>query len=130
MLKDIEKFGEKVGIAFQIQDDILGIFSKEMKKNKDSDIKEFKQTILYSYVINTKYKDEFMKYYGNENLKEKDIEIVKEILVKSKAYDYAINMMNDFYDEGINILNNISWISDDKKDLIEGFIEYLRNRKK
>ena len=101
-----------------------------MKKNKDSDIKEFKQTILYSYIINTDYKDEFMKYYGNEKLKEKDIETVKEILVKSKAYDYAINMMNKYYDEGIKYLNKISWIKKDKKSLIEGFIEYLRNRKK
>ena len=37
MIKDIEKFGEKVGIAFQIQDDILGIFPNEMKRNKGSD---------------------------------------------------------------------------------------------
>ena len=130
MISDIEKFGEKVGIAFQIQDDILGIFSNEMQKNKDSDIKEFKQTVLYSYVINTDYKDEFMKYYGNESLAEKDIETVKDILIKSKAYDYAINMMNDYYDEGIKLLNEISWIKEDKKILIEGFIEYLRNRKK
>ena len=129
-VRNKSKACEKVGIAFQIQDDILGIFSNEMQKNKDSDIKEFKQTILYSYVINTDYKDEFMKYYGNEKLAEKDIETVKDILIKSKAYDYAINMMNDYYDEGIKLLNEISWIKEDKKILIEGFIEYLRNRKK
>lgn len=129
-IKDIEKFGEKVGIAFQIQDDILGIFPNEMKRNNGSDIKEFKQTILYSHVINTKYKDEFMNYYGKDNLTEKDIEQVKEILVKANSYDYANNMMNDLYNEGISILKNISWINKDKKELIEGFIEYLRSRKK
>lgn len=130
MINDIESFGTKVGIAFQIQDDILGIFSNEMQKNKDSDIKEFKQTILYSHIINTDYKEEFLKYYGNESLKEKDIEKVKELLIKSKSYDFAINMMNELYDEGIKLLNKIDWIKKDKKDLIEGFIEYLRNRKK
>ena len=99
MIKDIEKFGEKVGIAFQIQDDILGIFPNEMKRNKGSDIKEFKQTILYSHVVNTKYKDEFIKYYGNENLTDEDIDKVKEILIKSKSYDYANDMMNELYNE-------------------------------
>ena len=94
-LKGIEEFGEKIGIAFQIQDDILGIYSDAMEKNKDSDIKEFKQTILYSHIVNTKYKEEFLKYYGNDNLKENDIEIVKDLFKKSGSYDYANDMMKD-----------------------------------
>ena len=129
-LKEIEEFGEKIGIAFQIQDDILGIYSDAMEKNKDSDIKEFKQTILYSHIINTKYKEEFLKYYGNDNLKENDIEIVKDLFKKSGSYDYANDMMNKYYDEGLKVLNSIKWINKDKKDLLEGFVEYLRVRNK
>ena len=129
-LKGIEEFGEKIGIAFQIQDDILGIYSDAMEKNKDSDIKEFKQTILYSHIINTKYKEEFLKYYGNDNLKENDIEIVKDLFKKSGSYDYANDMMNKYYDEGLKVLNSIKWINKDKKDLLEGFVEYLRVRNK
>ena len=129
-IKEIEEFGEKIGIAFQIQDDILGIYSDAMEKNKDSDIKEFKQTILYSHIINTKYKEEFLKYYGNDNLKENDIEIVKDLFKKSGSYDYANDMMNKYYDEGLKVLNSIKWINKDKKDLLEGFVEYLRVRNK
>ena len=129
-LKDIEKFGEKIGIAFQIQDDILGIYSDAMEKNKGSDIKEFKQTLLYSHIITTPYKDEFLKYYGDINLNEKEIEIVKDLFKKSGSYDYAYEMMNKYYDEGLKELNSIKWINDDKKELIEGFVEYLRIRNK
>ena len=129
-LKEIELFGEKVGIAFQIQDDILGIYSDEMGKVKGTDIKEFKQTILYSHIINTEYKDELMNYYGKNDISEQNISKVQELFRKSKSYDYAINKMNNLYDESIEILNNIKWIKEDKKDLLRGFVEYLRTRNK
>ena len=129
-IKDIEIFGTKVGMAFQIQDDVLGIYSNETGKVKGTDIKEFKQTILYSHIINTKYKDELMKYYGNIDISEKNITSVQELFKKSGSYDYAINMMNKMYDEALDSLNTISWIKEDKKDLLRGFVEYLRKRKK
>lgn len=129
-LKDIEKFGELIGIAYQIQDDLLGIYSEEMGKVKGSDIKEFKQTILYSYTCNTEYKDKLLKYYGKPNLTEENIKEVQKIFEISGAKEYAENMMNNMYDTSLNILNNISWIKEDKKDLLRGFIEYLRTRNK
>lgn len=129
-LKDIESFGEKVGIAFQIQDDILGIYSDEMGKVKGSDIREFKQTILYSHIINTEYKDEFMKYYGKEDIKEDNIKKVQSLFVESGSYKYAYDKMNKMYDEAAEILKNIKWIKEDKKCLLEGFVEYLRKRNK
>lgn len=129
-LKDIEQFGELVGIAFQIQDDILGIYSEETGKVKASDIKEFKQTILYSYAIETEYKDELLKYYGTSDLQEESIKKVQEILKKCGALDYSKNKMNEMYDESLNILSNISWIKENKKELLKGFVEYLRTRNK
>ena len=130
MLEDIKKFGEKAGIAFQLQDDILAIFSDKQGKIPGSDIKEFKQTILYSHIINTEYKDEFMKYYGKEDLTKEDITKVQELLRKSNSLEYATELMNSMYDESLEILNNISWIKEDKKELLQGFVESLRNRNK
>ncbi len=129
-IKDIENFGEKVGIAFQIQDDILGIYSDEMGKVKGSDIKEFKQTILYSHIIQTEYKEEFLKYYGKEEIEEKRIEYIQNLLKESGSYDYAMNKMNEMYNESLEILEKISWIPEEKKMLLKGFVEYLRERNK
>lgn len=129
-LKDIEEFGELIGIAYQIQDDLLGIYSDKTGKVKGSDIKEFKQTILYSYTCNTEYKDKLLKYYGKPNLTEENVKEVEEIFEISGAKEYAEKMMNNMYDTSLNILNNISWIKEDKKDLLRGFIEYLRTRNK
>ena len=128
-LKDISSFGEKVGIAFQIQDDILGIYSDEMGKVIGSDIKEYKQTILYSHISKTKYIDELEKYYG-KNITKENISKVRELFKESGSYDYSVNMMNKLYDESIKELDSINWINKYKKDILRGFVEYLRNRNK
>ena len=128
-LEEIKNFGEKVGIAFQIQDDILGIYS-DMGKVVGSDIKEYKQTILFSYTIkNEKYKEELLKYYGKENIGEKEINETRRIFKESGAYDYANNLMNKMYNEGIEIMKKIDWIKDEDKNIIYGFLEYLKQRK-
>lgn len=129
-IKDIEEFGTKIGIAFQIQDDILGIYSNETGKVKGTDIKEFKQTILYSHIINTEYKNELMKYYGKKDINEENIIKVQELFKKSGTYEYSVNKMNSLYDESLETLDNIKWIKEDKKELLRGFVEYLRNRNK
>ena len=128
-LEDIRKFGEKVGIAFQIQDDILGIYSN-MGKVIGSDIKEYKQTILYSYTIrNEKYKNELLKYYGKENITELEINETRRIFKESGAYEYATNIMNQYYDESIEIIKKVNWIKEVDKSIIFGFIQYLKGRK-
>ena len=129
-IEDIAGFGEKVGIAFQIQDDILGIYSNEMGKVTGSDIKEFKQTILYSFISQTKYKDELLKYYGKETLTDKDIDKVKELFIKSKALEKSETLMNELYNSSIEDLSKIDWITNDKKQILRGFVEYLRERNK
>ena len=128
-LEDIKRFGEKIGIGFQIQDDILGIFS-DMGKVIGSDIKEFKQTILYAFTVKKeKFAEELMKYYGQETLTEVEIEETRRIFKESGAYDYAVNMMNKYYDEGIEIIKTVEWIKQEDKEIIFGFVEYLKGRK-
>ena len=129
-IKEITNFGEKVGIAFQIQDDILGIYSNELGKVTGSDIKEFKQTILYSHTYNTDYKDELLKYYGSNNLDNNIINEVRDIFKKSSSLEYATNLMNSLYDESKDLLNRIDWINTDKKELLIGFVDYLKTRNK
>lgn len=126
----IKEFGEKIGIAFQIQDDVLGIY-EDMGKVVGSDIKEFKQTILLSYLINNKseYLNELLKYYGKEDIDDNDINKVRDIFKESGAYDYSINLMNNLYDEGLDLINKMN-ITNEDKDILKGFVMYLKERKK
>ena len=71
-----------------------------------------------------------MKYYGKNNISKDNIRKVQELFKKSGSYDYAVNKMNLMYNESLELLNNINWINEDKKELLRGFVEYLRNRNK
>lgn len=55
---------------------------KKLGKSASSDVSEFKQTILYSYIAqnNPEELENLHKYYGVEDLKEEDMDNVKTYL--------------------------------------------------
>lgn len=131
-IKDFEKILEPLGVAFQIKDDILGIYSKKeiIGKSVYSDIEEFKQTILYSY-IKTKRKDmmdELLLYYG-QNINEKDFVKVQKLFKDSGALDYANNIMNNIFEKVYNNINNLN-IKDYVKNILLGLVLFLQLREK
>lgn len=131
VVESIVKTLTPIGTAFQIKDDILGIYGsvKNIGKSNTSDISEYKQTILYSYVINNAtYKDELKKYYGKENLTDKDLNKVREIFEVSGARDYAINKMEELFAEAKNAVIKNRNIPMYYKEILLGFITYLEIR--
>ena len=128
-IKDIEKFSLSLGTAFQIQDDLFGIFAEtsEIGKTVGSDIKEYKQTLLYSYIKNTKYYDEFKKYYGKTDY---DLKHVQELLEKSGAKEYCMKKMESLYQDSLEVLEKIKWLNKEEKDLLKDLVIYLSERKK
>lgn len=127
----IENILNKIGIAFQIKDDILGIFSdsKKLGKSNTSDIEEYKQTILYSYIINTEYKEEFLKIYGKKNITDNELNKIRELLKLSGSYDYANDYLNDLYSDVFNNIEELD-ISSDIKDILKGLLIYINIREK
>jgi len=128
---ELENALNKIGIAFQLKDDILGIFAdtKTLGKSNLSDIEEFKQTLLYSYIIDTNLKKDFLKIYGKKNLKEKDLLKVRELLVASGSYDYAISYLDKIYNECLLEIDNLD-VSDLGKDILKGLLIYINIREK
>ena len=122
---------ENIGICFQIKDDILGVFgdSTVMGKPNVSDIEEFKQTILYTYTLNTKYKDDLLKYYGRK-ITEEELEIIRQIFIDSKALEYAENKMKELINIGIENINKDTELKEETKDILKGLITYIVTRNK
>lgn len=114
-----------LGIAFQIKDDIMGIFGEDLKTGKSSsDILEFKQTLLYYYINKSKYKDEFLELYGNK-LKQSEFNRIKEILTLSKAYEKTIADAAKYLDESREAINKIRIIPKYYKEVLNGLILYM-----
>lgn len=133
-ISKVEHLLNNLGIAFQIKDDILGIFGseKEMGKSCSSDISEYKQTLLYTYLVEndrTSLK-EISKYYGREDLTEEEIIRVKEIFKNSKALEYATNVMDKMFEDSKKYLLELDFIGDEYKRILYGFITYLNLRTK
>ena len=118
-----------LGIAFQIKDDILGIYGSDqlLGKSTSSDIEEFKQTILYSYIkiYKKEYLEELLKYYGKKN-KTKEIQ---QLFIESGSLEYSSNKMNYLFNKTKENINNLN-IRQDIKNILLGFITFLEIREK
>lgn len=132
-INQMEQILEPLGIAFQIKDDILGIYSSNdiLGKPVFSDIEEFKQTILYSYIkLNKKdYYKKLLKYYGKKNITKEDALEVQNIIKESGSLEYATNKMNELFTKSrtqIEELNMNEYI----KNILLGLITYLEIREK
>ena len=121
-----------LGIAFQIKDDLFGIYGDENKIGKSafSDSEEFKQTLLYSYTMNTSYKDELLKIYGKKNISPLELESIKHIFDESGAKKYSLDMMDKLFKESFEEILDLKFIDTNKKKILLGFAEYLKARSK
>ncbi len=134
VMEKMENILNNLGIVFQIKDDLLGIYGveEELGKSASSDISEFKQTILYAYLVEKapEYLDKINKYYGKEELKLEELNTVKEIFEKSGAKAYAENTMNKLFANAINSLKDENILDKECKEILLGLVEYLRLRTK
>ncbi len=120
----------KMGILFQLKDDILGIFgNQDIGKSNVSDIEEFKQTLLYTYVINTNYGNDFLKIYGNKNIKSSELQKIRQILVTSGTIQYINDYIEDLYNSVLDEINDLN-LEDEGKSLLKGLLIYLKTREK
>ncbi len=125
------EMGTNLGIAFQIKDDLLGLYSsvKDMGKTLN-DIKEGKQTIIYKYAIDHASKEELeviSKYYGNPSVTDEESNIIINLFDKLGAKENTENLVKEYTDNGINIIENMNV---QNKDLFMEFANYLLKRDK
>ena len=92
-LRGVEIFGENLGLAFQIQDDILGVFGDEkiLGKSVTSDIEEGKNTLLITEALKRATQEQkkiLDKYYGKK-VDKKGLEEVKKVFMDTGSLDYS-----------------------------------------
>lgn len=131
-LEEISKYAIPVGTAFQIQDDILGVFGseEELGKSVTSDIKEGKQTVLTVAArrLGSKIQQKRLKLLlGNPGVSPADIEEVREIMRLSGALDYARTYAKTLAENGKAELEKLP-INMETKRILEGLADYIVER--
>jgi geranylgeranyl diphosphate synthase, type I len=131
-LSAISRYAIPVGIAFQIQDDILGIFGDEEKLGKEvgSDIEEGKITLLVVKArekANREQRSILDGILGKKNLSEKDIEKFRSVISETGALGYANAIANRYIKKGKKELETLK-IEKEAKDFLLGMAEYMVHR--
>lgn len=127
----LEQFAEQLGIAFQIKDDILGVFGDaETGKDVGSDVSEYKQTLLYAYVRqNGSQFDSLQQYYGRTMRSEADLQTVQEIFRSTGALEFAEKTMHECFAAARAQLETMSFLHSEQKDALLGLELFIRLRK-
>jgi len=105
----MRRFGELIGMAFQIKDDLFDYGDDKIGKPIGIDIKEQKMTLPLIHVLNTSSKKDRAWLINSVKNKNKDKKRVKEVIefVKQQGgLDYAIEKMNFFQNEALKLLKD------------------------
>jgi len=124
-------FGEKVGIAFQIKDDLFDYGTAEIGKPVGIDIKEKKMTLPLIYALQKASwldKKRIIFMIKNQSNKPKKVQEVIEFVKASGGIEYAMQAMNDYYQEAKEIL--CTFPDSTYKDSLAGLVAYTIERKK
>ncbi|MEL9914682.1 MAG: polyprenyl synthetase family protein [Thermoplasmatales archaeon] len=108
----LDDYGIPLGIAFQIQDDILGMFGDEQQIGKSilSDFLEGKKThlILYTYQLADSQDADFVRQRLGKSISIDEFNTVREIIKKSGALDKTKNLAENYYRMAIASIENIT----------------------
>ncbi len=125
-------FGEYIGMAFQIKDDIFDYGSTEdIGKPTGIDIREQKMTLPLIYTLNNcskEVKKELMDIVKNGNEDRKKVKKAVKMVVDHGGIEYAEKTMNEYKAKAIAMLEEFE--DSPSKAAIEGLIEYTTTRRK
>lgn len=123
-------FGEKVGIAFQIKDDLFDYGNADIGKPTGNDIKEKKLTLPLIYALNsvTRSKRREMIYIiKNQNRDPQKIKIILNAVEEAGGIRYAIEKMNEYRDMALSTLYEFP--KSDIRNGLEELVRYTTDRK-
>jgi geranylgeranyl diphosphate synthase, type I len=133
-LKALSEYAIPLGIAFQIQDDILGMFGDEKKTGKPvgSDLMEGKKTLLILKALekaDKEQRDIVLSCLGNRKISEKQIQEVRAIIVSTSSLDYSRSQAAKFTGESKGAIKN-SGLDNETISVLAGLADYIINREK
>lgn len=127
----MRKFGECIGMAFQIKDDLFDYGEEQIGKPTGIDIKEKKMTLPLIHALNKaskKEKEWLINSVKNHNMDKKR---VREVISKVKelgGLEYAIDRMKDYQKEALEMLQE--YPATPYRDSLEFMVNYVIDRKK
>ncbi|MBB78834.1 MAG: polyprenyl synthetase [Crocinitomicaceae bacterium] len=129
---NMSKFGELIGIAFQLKDDIFDYGKPdEIGKPTGIDIREQKITLPLIYVLNNapkKIKRELINIIKNHNENPNRVKNAINLVIEHGGIEYTYSKMIEYKEKALNLIKDLP-NSEAKESIIE-LVEYTTTRKK
>lgn len=131
---DVEKarlLGEKIGMAFQIKDDLFDFGTDEIGKPTGIDIKEKKMTLPLIFALNKSgwsTKRHIINLIKNHSNKPEKVNEVIDFVKQSGGMEYATQVMQRYVDEAFEIMN--SFPESEYKTSLRSLVQFTIDRKK
>ena len=130
--ENMKMFGEKVGLAFQIKDDIFDYGSpNNIGKPTGIDIREQKLTLPLIYVLRNsppKIQKELKRIIKNRNEESKMIKRATDLVIEHGGINYAFERMNELAEEAKKLLSKYN--ESESKSALVDLVDYTINREK
>ena len=128
VVEKMRTFGEKIGMAFQIKDDLFDYGEMEIGKPLGIDIREKKMTLPLIYALSQSgwlEKRRIISIVKNESEKPKKVKEVIAYVKQSGGIQYAVAKMNEYHLEALGILESFpeSAYRKSLKDLVQFTID-------
>jgi octaprenyl-diphosphate synthase len=126
----MRQFGEWVGIAFQIKDDLFDYGNEDIGKPTGNDIKEKKLTLPLIYALDNcsaQQKKELIYIIKNENRRKEKVNQVIEVVKKSGGISYSQQKMEEYRDKALRLLYEFD--DTDVRQTLEELVRYTTDRK-
>ncbi len=108
VVKRMRSFGEKIGMAFQIKDDLFDYGDMEIGKPLGIDIKEKKMTLPLIYALSKSSwleRRKIISIVKNESHKPRKVKEVIAYVKKSGGIEYSLKKMEAFHQEALLLLD-------------------------
>ncbi len=126
----MKQFGEKVGIAFQIKDDLFDYGKADVGKPTGNDIKEKKMTLPLIYTLNhcdQATKNKIIHIFKNANKKKNEIKYIVDVVTAHGGIAYAEQRMSAYIDEAFALIEPLP--VSDAKNYLKQLVNYTTDRK-
>lgn len=132
-VKVLTDYAIPAGIAFQIQDDILGMFGDEEKLGKanTSDLREGKHTLLIIKALENgtpKQVKTITQALGNHNITQKDADKVRQIIRDTGSLEYSQEQTRKFVAQAKAALATRPEWQGEGREFLDGVADYMINR--
>ncbi|MVT11982.1 polyprenyl synthetase family protein [Chitinophaga tropicalis] len=122
-------FGEKVGVAFQIKDDLFDYGTEKIGKPTGIDIREKKMTLPLIYTLEHATPDirrRIINIVKNHNTDKDRVSEVIDLVKKSGGIEYTQQKMFEYRDEALAILHSLP--GNQVRDGLETLVRYTTDR--